>query len=117
MKWDDNCAVVQDSDVNASIEGRRLQSPQEVNQNLVESNLDKGKFGQKDETNETSVKSGSGISHLKVVSDDILDKSNQKTELHVHNIVEDVADAQKPTKEESVSFFDVTSYYFTLISR
>jgi len=35
MKWDDNCAVVQDSDVNASIEGRRLQSPQEVNQNLV----------------------------------------------------------------------------------
>ena len=90
--------------MNVSIEGRRLLSPQEVNQNLVEDNLDKEKYGQKDETNETSVRSESGMSHLKVVSDDLLDKSDQKRELLEHKIVEDVTDAQKPTEEESVSF-------------
>jgi len=58
------------------------------------------------------VKSGSGMSNLKVVSDGILDKSNQKTELLVHKIFEDVADAQKSTEEESVSFFDVTFYSY-----
>ena len=90
--------------MNVSTEGRRLLSPQEVNQNLVEGNLDKEKYGQKDETYETSVKSESGMSDLKVVSDDLLDKSDQKRELLEHKIVEDVADAQKPTEEESVSF-------------
>ena len=56
------------------------------------------------------------MSHLKVVSDDLLDKSDQKSELLEHKIVEDVADVQKSTEEESVSFFDVTSYFFLLIS-
>ena len=54
------------------------------------------------------------MSHLKVVSDDLLDKSDQKSELLEHKIVEDVADVQKSTEEESVRFFDVTSDIFFL---
>ena len=60
------------------------------------------------------MKSKSGMSHLKVVSDDVLDKSDQKSELPEHKIVEDVADVQKSTEEESVRFFDVTSDIFFL---
>ena len=60
------------------------------------------------------MKSESGMSHLKVVSDDLLDKSDQKSELLEHKIVEDVADVQKSTEEESVRFFDVTSDIFFL---